>query len=308
MAQKTEAVNIVEYTLTLIFSWLVRIVPYRLAFWLGSFLGLLVYFLWPGRRRLAQKNLAEVFKDKQPAELTTLAKEVFRNVGRTLIEFIYYQNWDKEQLLTRIEVEGREYLEAALAKGKGVILLGAHFGNWEMLGLAVSAMGYKINVVARALDNPRLDRLVTQIRCKFGMAIIANTNSIKDVIKCLRKNESVGILIDQNLYENAVFVEYFGKLAATTPIVPLLAQKTEAAIIPIRMIRLAHGKHRLIIENELVMREAADRQEFVRINTTLCNQVIEKWVRQNPEQWFWVHNRWKTRPAETVDKSDTLIR
>lgn len=248
MAQKTEAINIVEYALTLIFSRLVRIAPYRLALWQGSFLGWLVYFLWPGRRRLAQKNLAAVFKDKRPAEITALSKEVFRNIGRTLVEFIYSQNWDKEQLLRHVEVEGREHLDAALAQGQGVIFLGAHFGNWEIIGLAVSALGYNLKVVARALDNPRLDRLVTRIRGKFGMAVIANANGIKNIIKCLRKNEAVGILSDQNLYENAIFVEYFGKLAATTPLVPLLAQKTGASIMPIHMIRLAQGKHRLIIE------------------------------------------------------------
>lgn len=296
MAQKTKAISIVEYALTSIFTWLIRIMPYRLALWKGSFLGLLVYYLWPGRRKLARQNLTEVFKDKQSAEVTALTKEVFRNIGRTLVEFVYSQNWDKEQLLKHIEIEGREYLDQALAKGKGVILLGAHFGNWEMLGQAVSASGYKVNVIARPLDNPLLDKIVNGIRSKFGTSIIANSDSIKDVIRILRKNELIGILIDQNLYENATFVEYFGKLAATTPIIPLLGQKTEAPVIPIHIIRLPQGKHRLVIEKELIMREAAARQEFIRINTTLCNQVIEKWVRQNPDQWFWVHNRWKTQP------------
>lgn len=254
------------------------------------------------------QNLTKAFPDKDPAEIRYIALKVYRNIGKTLIEFIAAGTWSKEWLLEQVSFAGREYLDAALAKGKGVVFLGAHFGNWELLGIALTAVGYKVNVIARPLDNPLLDKVVNDIRSKFGTWIIANSNSIKEVIRVLRKNETVGILMDQNLYENATFIDFFGELAATTPIIPLLAQKTGVAIVPIRMLRLGNNMFKVIIEPELVLKNIPDRQEYVQINTRLCNEVIEQWIKLDPEQWFWVHNRWKTRPAETVDKSDTLIR
>jgi Kdo2-lipid IVA lauroyltransferase/acyltransferase len=300
VAQKNKTTSSVEYLLVQVFSFIVVNLPYTMALSLGSALGTVVYKLWGNRNRLTQDNLALVFSDKKPAELRRMGKAVFQNIGKTLVEFIYTNNWDRSKLLARVEVQGRENLTAALGKGKGVILLAAHFGNWELLGLALSALGYKVNVVARPLDNPRLDQLVNRIRSRFGEQIIANIDGIKDVIKCLRRNEIVGILMDQNLYENAVFVEFFGKLAATTPIIPLLAQKNSAAVIPIHMVRLNNGNHRIIIEKELEMWELSSRQEYINDNTRLCNQVIERWIKQTPEQWFWVHNRWKTRPDKNL--------
>ena len=298
MAQKNKTTSSLEYLLVQLFSFIVVNLPYSMALSLGSALGTVAFKLWGKRNRLTQDNLALVYPEKKPAELRKMAQAVFQNIGKTLVEFIYTNNWDRAKLLAKIDVHGRENVKAALDKGKGVILLAAHFGNWEMMGMVMSALGYKVNVVARPLDNPRLDQLVNRIRGRFGEQIIANIDGIKDVIKCLRRNEIVGILMDQNLYENAVFVDFFDKLAATTPIIPLLAQKNNAAVIPIHMVRLNNGSHRIIIEKELEMWENSSRQEYINDNTRLCNQVIEKWIKQTPEQWFWVHNRWKTRPGK----------
>ncbi len=299
MAQKTKTVSYLEYLLVAIFICLVRFLPYRWSLRLGSGLGDLIFRLGGKRRQITSHNLAKVFPDKSPTEIKNIALKVYRNIGKTLIEFIAAGTWSKDQLLAQVSFEGKENLDAALSKGKGVVFLGAHFGNWELLGIALSALGYKVNVIARPLDNPLLDKVVNDIRSKFGTWIIANSNSIKEVIKVLRKNESIGILMDQNLYENATFVDFFGELAATTPIIPLLANKTGVAIIPIRMLRLSNHMFKVIIDPELVLKDNPDRQEYVRINTRLCNEVIEQWIKQDPEQWFWVHNRWKTRPKNS---------
>ena len=272
--------------------------PYRWALKLGSGLGTLVFKVWRKRRQITIQNLTKAFPDKNQAKIWNIAINVYRNIGKTLIEFIRAGVWSKEQLFKQVSFEGREYLDGALAKGKGVVLLSAHFGNWELLGIALSAAGYKVNVLARPLDNPLLDKVVNGIRRKFGTWIIANSNSIKDVIRVLHKNETIGILMDQNLYENATFVDFFGDLAATTPIIPLLAQKTGAAVIPIRILRLKNNQLQVIVEPEVIFQANPDREEFVRNNTRYCNEVLEQWIRQDPEQWFWVHNRWKTRPKK----------
>ncbi|MDD5492088.1 MAG: lysophospholipid acyltransferase family protein [bacterium] len=298
MAQKTKTISYLEYLLVYIFICLVRFLPYRWSLQIGSGLGALVFKVWSRRRQITIQNLAKVFPAKSSVEIRNIAIQVYRNIGKTLIEFIVAGAWSKNQLLAQVSFAGREHLDAALAKGKGVVFLGAHFGNWELLGIALTAVGYKISVIARPLDNPLLDKIVTNIRAKFGTRIMANSNSIKDVIRVLRKNESIGILMDQNLYENATFVDFFGELAATTPIIPLLAQKTGVAIVPIRMLRLNNNMFKVIIEPELVLKDIPDRQEYVRVNTRLCNEVIERWIKLDPEQWFWVHNRWKTRPGK----------
>ncbi len=298
MAQKTKAISYLEYFLVIIFILFIRSLPYRWALQVGSGLGALVFRAWGKRRQITIQNLVKAFPDKNHAEVRTIALNVYRNIGKTLIEFIRAGAWDREQLLSQVSFAGRENLDAALAKGKGVILLAAHFGNWEVLGMIASAAGYKINVLARPLDNLLLDKVVNNIRSKFGTWIITNSNSIKDVMKVLRKNESIGILMDQNLYENATFVDFFGELAATTPIIPLLSQKTGAAIIPIRLLRLKNNMFKIIIEPELKFKDIADRQEYVKVNTRRCNEVIEQWIKLDPEQWFWVHNRWKTRPLK----------
>lgn len=272
--------------------------PYRWALKLGSGLGTLVFKVWGKRRQITIVNLTKAFPDKNHAKIWNIAINVYRNIGKTLIEFIRAGVWSKEQLFKQVSFTGREYLDGALAKGKGVVLLSAHFGNWELLGIALSAAGYKVNVLARPLDNPLLDKVVNDIRRKFGTWIIANSNSIKDVIRVLHKNETIGILMDQNLYENATFVDFFGELAATTPIIPLLAQKTGAAVIPIRILRLKNNQLQVIVEPEVIFQANTDREEFVRKNTRHCNEVIEQWIRLDPDQWFWVHNRWKTRPKD----------
>lgn len=298
MAQKTKTISYIEYVVVRCFIFMVRLLPFSFALKAGRFLGSCVFRIWGRRSEIAQKNLATVFKNKSVKEIEDIAQKVFQNIGQTLIEFVSSKGWDKNELLAHFEKEGLENMEKAFSQGKGIILLTAHFDNWEVLGMALSAMGYKLNVVARPLDNPHLDGVVNQMRSRFGTKVIVNINGIKDMIKALRRNETVGILIDQNLYENAVFVDFFGKTAATTPIIPLLAQKTGAAVIPIHSLRYPGGKHKMIFEKELVMKKCVDRAEFIKENTRLCNQVVERWVWSKPELWFWVHNRWKTQPEK----------
>lgn len=303
MAQKTKAVCYLEYSVVKIVIGLFLLLPYSLALKAGAGLGTVFFKILRKRREITEHNLSRFFSTKDSAEIRAMALFVYQHLGRTLAEFIFSLQWDREQLLSFVEVEGKQYIKEALRKGKGVILLSAHFGNWELVGQVLSALGFKLNVVARPLDNPLLDRLVNTIRSMFGTKIIANVNSVREIIKALRRNECVGILIDQNLYENAVFVDFLGKTAATTPIVPLLAQKTQAAIIPVHSVRLPDDRHRIVLEKELVLQEAKERDKFVRVNTRRCNEVVERWIKEVPDQWFWVHNRWKTRPAK-VDYDD----
>jgi Kdo2-lipid IVA lauroyltransferase/acyltransferase len=280
------------------FVALVRRLPYKIALKLGKGMGTLAHRLLSRRRALTQRNLAFVFPDIESVEIGRLSKVVFQNIGKTLIESVYTAKWTKEQLLAQVEVQGREHFEKALARGRGILLLSAHYGNWEMMPMAINSLGYKLKVIARRMDNPRLDRLVNGIRARFGTEVVAGANSMKEMVRCLRRNEALGILMDLNQYENGVFADLFHKPAATTPIVPLLAKRTGAAILPIHVFRLNDGRHRIIIENELMLADIGDHRQFLEVNTRLCNQAVEKWILDNPAEWFWVHDRWKTRPPQ----------
>jgi KDO2-lipid IV(A) lauroyltransferase len=297
MVRKTRMMSSMEYGLATLFVALVRRLPYRLSQRLGAGLGSIAHRLLGNRRSLTRKNLAFVFPDRNPAQIRKLSRKAFQNIGRTLVEFVCSAGWTKEKLMAQIEIEGREHLDNALGKGSGILFLSAHFGNWELMGMAVSSLGYKLRVIARPMDNPKLDLLVNRMRANFGEGIIASVNGVKDVIRSLRRNETIGVLMDHNLRENPVFADFFHKPAATTPILPLLAKKIGAPIVPIHMVRLGDGRHRIIREKELVLQDAGDHRQYLEINTRLCNRTIESWILKDPEQWFWVHDRWKTRPG-----------
>ena len=296
LAQKSRITILLEYGLARLFAALVLCLPYKVARNFGSGIGTLAHRFLSRRRALTQRNLAFVFPEIEPVEIRQLSKAAFQNIGKTLTESIYSAKWTKEQLLAHAEVQGWEHLESALARGRGVLLISAHLGNWEVMSMTLSARGCKLTVVARRMDNPRLDPMVNRMRSHFGTVVIAGENSLKEMIRCLRRNEALGILMDLNQYQNGVFADFFHKPAATTPIAPLLARKTGAVILPVHISRLNDGRHRVTIKEELEPADIEDTRQFLAVNTRLCNKAIETVILENRSQWFWIHDRWKTRP------------
>jgi KDO2-lipid IV(A) lauroyltransferase len=192
--------------------------------------------------------------------------------------------------------ENEENLRIALARGKGVFILTAHFGNWELMSAAVTLhFGRAAAVIVRPIDYAPLDRLVSGLRARFGTEVIAKQGAMRRIISALREQKMIGILLDQNVdWYEGVFTPFMGRWACTNKGLALMAVRTGAPVVPVFSVRENDGRHRIIFEKEVPL-VIGDKTTEVEENTILFTQVIESFVRRYPDQWFWFHRRWKTR-------------
>ena len=198
-----------------------------------------------------------------------------------------------------VKAKGLERLDRALAKGNGVLALTGHVGNWELMGGYLAMKGYPINVVGAPIYDPRLDELVIKNREQSGMKYIARGSATREIIRALRRNEVIGLLIDQDTkHVEGVFVDFLGK-KAYTPVGPaILAEKTGAAVVPMGIHIQQDNTHHVEIQDELTLTKTADPEQNRINNTQLFSIAIENFVRKFPTQWVWMHRRWKTKPSD----------
>lgn len=291
----------IEYLIVLCLVKLVSIFPYKLSSDIGGLLGRIVYLLDARHRRIAIRNLQIAFPGADEKGITFIAKSSFENLGRSAAEVIHIATRKpgslQKALQDWIKVEGRNNLDWAAKRGRGILFLTAHFGNWELLGIAVAASGYPLNVIARPLDNPGIDRLLTSLRSVTGARVIPKKGVLRDMLKRLRNGEGVGVLIDQNTSRNeGVFVDFFGYPAATNRGPALIAMKSGTPVIPLFIIREGKYRHRIIYGEEIPLHRGEDMERDVVLNTERFTKVVESYIREFPGQWFWMHQRWKTRP------------
>ncbi|MFH1824689.1 MAG: lysophospholipid acyltransferase family protein [Candidatus Firestonebacteria bacterium] len=286
--------NLLEYIIFIIFAFLFRFLPFKISVSIGGFLGNLIYGLDRKHRKIAFNNLKESFKEKNNQEIKDIVKGLYRNIGKSFIEFIFLPRLNKEKLLKLIKIEGKENLEKAISKGKGVIVIVSHFGNWELVGSTCSLFGPS-SAVAFPQSNKLTDKLINKYRKSTGLKILYTGGAIKELIKSLKRKEIIGLLSDQDAGGEGVFVEFFGRPASTHRGPVVLALKTEAPVVLTFLIREKNNTHRLVIEKELDLVKTGNLEKDVKINTTKWVKILEDYVRKYPEQWFWVHRRWKTK-------------
>jgi KDO2-lipid IV(A) lauroyltransferase len=204
-------------------------------------------------------------------------------------------------LLSRVQVEGIEHLRSAMAQGKGALILTAHLGNWELLAASHVLTGFPLSVVVRLLDQPSLDRLVARFRARSLAELIDKRRAIAEVLSALRRQRMVGILLDQNASRReGVFVPFFGVPASTSKGLALLALKTGAPVVPIFIHREPDGRHRVIVDPAVPLPRTGNRERDLVEATAAFTRIIEAKVRRWPEQWLWIHRRWKTRPPSPI--------
>lgn len=273
--------------------------PWRWGLWVGRRLGDLGYWVLPGRRAVARANLERAFGGgRSRSELGRLCRESFRHLGMTVVECCALCFGSRSTLLSRVDVEGVDHLKAAAAHGRGILLLTAHLGNWELLAAAHVHTGYPLSVVVRPLDSAVLDRLVTRFRERGGVEVIPKRRALRGVREALRRGWMVGILLDQNASRReGVFVPFFGEPASTSKSLALLALWSGAPVVPVFIQREKEGRHRVTIEPAVPPPATGDREQDVLAFTTAFSQIVESRIRHSPEQWFWMHRRWRTRPA-----------
>jgi len=258
----------------------------------------LVYWLHPRLRRVGMRNLEIAFPEKARAERRRILQGAFTSLGRQLAEFCLFPRYTKENASQVILYDGFENFEAAHRRGKGVIFLTAHFGCWELSSFFHSLCGHPLYIVVRPLDNPYLNALVDRYRTLHGARSFGKQDFARGLIAATRAGESVGILMDQNAMRDAgVFVDFFGKPACTATGPARVALHTGAAVLPGFSVWDAQiGRYRLRFEPPLALVRTGDDEADATANTALFTKVIEGYVRKYPEQWLWVHRRWKTRP------------
>ena len=269
----------------------------------GAALGRIVYWLLPRLRRTGLRNLELALPEAPVEERERILRGVYRSLGWQLAEFCRMERYTRANTADWIRYEGLERFLEAEALGKGVLILTGHLGAWELSSFYHSLMGHPMGMVIRRLDNRFLDAFVNRIRCLHGNKVLHKDDFARGLITAMRAGESVGILMDTNMTPPAgEFVEFFGRLACTASGLARVALKTGAAVVPGFLLWEAsesNGKGGYVLHfGERVEIEATGNTEAdIVALTQRCTSVIEEWVRRYPEQWLWIHRRWKTRPA-----------
>ncbi|MGD9124567.1 MAG: lysophospholipid acyltransferase family protein [Desulfarculaceae bacterium] len=271
--------------------------PMALARALGRGLGKLGFSLDQRHRLIVQNNLQAAYPNCNKAWLETTAKLCFAHLGQVAMEIPHIVRLSPEQIAARTRYHGLENWEAANARNKGVMFLTGHIGNWEWTSLAV---GYKVGelcVVARPLDWPPADQMVNHWRTKTGHQIVPKANSARKLLRTLQNKGQAAVLLDQNVdWYDGVWVDFFGRPACTNKGLALLALHTGAPVVPGYALRADDGFFDVFIEPEIPLVKTGDKTKDVWQNTQNYTSALERIIRQKPEQWFWMHQRWKTKP------------
>jgi KDO2-lipid IV(A) lauroyltransferase len=272
-------------------------VPFSIAQFLGRMLGALVFMIPLSRKRAAFENILLSFNNNMgKRDAKRLLLKVFLHFGQMLFEVPHVMRLCGRNVHRYVTFEHEENLLNASRKNKGVLAFTGHVGNWELMSAAFAIHFGSGAVVARPIDFSPFDKLMRDIRTRCGMDIIPKQHSMRKLMAALKQNKTIGILLDQNVdwYEGE-FVNFLGRMACTNKGLALIAMKTGAPVVPIFSVRQGDGRYRIVIEKEVELINTGDRVRDVQDNTTLFTNIIESYVRKHPDQWFWFHNRWKTK-------------
>ncbi len=286
-----------EYALAWVLLKFVGALPRPFARAAGISIAWIIYFLHGKLRRVGLRNLELAFPEKTRHERANILRGVFTSLGRQVAEVCLFPKYTHENVSKTVVYEGFENFERALARGKGVLFLTAHLGAWELSAFAHSLYGYPLNIVMRPLDNPYLDRLTRRYRTMHGNKSV-DKDFARGLIAAMRKGETVGVLMDTNMIPSqGVFVDFFGIQACTASGIARVALKTDAAVVPgFTIWDPALKKYRLRFDSPAKLIRTGNHEADVVANTALFTKIIEDYVRRYPNQWLWVHRRWKTRP------------
>ena len=289
-----------EYRAVLLVRQVLSVLPGRVVRGLGATVGYAFYMLDRPHRRVASTNLAQSFPARTQRERDTITRQMFCHFGRLLFEMLKFSTLSDQAMRRRVEFEGEDRARHAYAQGKGVLFFTGHFGFWELHAIVHGLQLQPIGVLARALDNPHLNRLLEELRSRTGNTVIYRQGAVRRVLKTLNAGEGVAMLIDQHMHSpDAIWVDFFERPAATTSTLAALALRTGAPVVPVFALPVAGGRYRMIYEHAVEPPDA-DAPEAIREFTQRCTDVLEMYVRRNPELWLWMHRRWRDAPVADV--------
>jgi KDO2-lipid IV(A) lauroyltransferase len=286
------------YIFVLFFVKVLRSVDRLTAIRLTLLIGRIAFCLAKGARNRTIRHLTWAFgNEKSPEEIRSLAQKTFLNLAVTTADAIRLPILIEQGLNNFVTVEGFHHLEKARAKGKGTIFLSGHFGNWELLAAWVVQNGIPLKVIGRPAYDPRLDEMLVDVRNKAGYTNIPRGKGTKEIVRSLKRGYALGLLIDQDTRVKGVFVDFFDRPAHTATGPVILSQKFGAPIVPI-FIRLREDlTYHVYCGEELSLENTGDKERDLIVNTQKCSDVYERIIRRFPDQWVWMHQRWKKQRA-----------
>ncbi len=298
MQQRGFARTYVEYAIAWLLLKCVGLLPRPIALKTGQAFGALARMVLPHLRRRAGVNLLLAFPDLSENERERIERGAFRNLGRLLGEISRFPRLNRDNISSIVAYEGLENYLNAKAQGRGVILLTGHIGAWELSVYAHSIYGHPMSFLARRVDNPLVERLAENYRARYGNRSIDKKGSVREVLKTLKSGGVVGILADLNSSrEEGVFCDFFGVQACTTGGAATLALRTGAVVLPGYLVWDEPARiHRLHFEQPIETIDTGNQKEDVLANTARYTKALETIIRRRPDQWLWIHRRWRTRP------------
>ncbi|MFH1359786.1 MAG: lysophospholipid acyltransferase family protein [Candidatus Omnitrophota bacterium] len=281
-------------------TWILTRLPYGLVKIIARGMMAIGFRLTVKQRRIAMESLhIALGAEKSEKELKKIYRDCFENVGRSMIEMIYFMA-HPDMIKERVTFEGKNHLDEALAQGKGVVAISAHFGNFPLMLLRLVQEGYKTNAIMRATRDEKIEEYFQNLRTRMGLHTIYSLPRkacVDESLKVLRNNEFLFIPLDQNFGSGGgVFVDFFGQQAATATGPVVFSMRTGAPLLPVFMVRQKDDTHKILIEPPLNLIENQDDKETIYVNTARITSIIEQYIRRYPEEWGWMHRRWKSKP------------
>ncbi len=288
----------VQYIALRLIALFFRLLPFFLARLIGQGIGILFWALFPSKRHTALVNLELVFGDSMSREeKQRLIRRNLRHFGATVAETLCLPRIHAGNFLKYVEWDNVGQFYEGLKQGRGLILVTAHYGNWEIMNHAIGYMNLPLSAMARPVDNPLVDRYIEKIRGLSGNRVLFKHRSIRRVFKTLEENRIVGIVNDQDVHDhNGIFVDFFNRPASTTPMPAALAYRTGAPIITGYSIPLGRGRYLLRFQNLIHADREADKDAEIARITRELNERLERQIRDGPDWWMWIHKRYKTTP------------
>jgi len=301
--------NYFEYYLARIMAAFIGWLPYEGALAFGRGLGAFVYYCVPIRKKVVFDNLIRSFPEKGMEEIVEIARATYRNFGMNLIEFVRMPRLGVGGLEKRIRFVPQDLLPKARERGKGVICLSAHFGNWEMLAAAIPLMGCPVVAIAKDQRNPLVNEYILKNRSEMGIELVTPGIAVRGVLRALKENKFILLLADQDAHREGLFVDFLQRPSSTAPGPAMFALKTGAPLIFCTTVRNPHGFHTVYLEEVDHSDLDGATDENLHELTQRHARILERVVREHPEHWFWMHKRWKTKPpaAYVENSSDQAV-
>lgn len=274
---------------------MLNVLPRRLRYAIGAFIGETGWILLPRRRRdMAIRNIMHGLSVSRD-EAWQIARDSSTRFGRMFIEVFFASKLNAENIHEYIRFSGKEHLDDALAHGKGVILATAHTGNWELMGAALAIHGYPIVGIAQKQHSSGMDKFINEQRTAPGMEVVYKSE-VRDMVRLMAKGKIVGLLMDQDARDGGIFVDFLGRPSSTPPGPAAIARLCNAPIVPAFITEEQPGHHAICFHPAVWIEKTADRNTDLRQVTQQLSDIIEQHIRTYPHEWFWLHNRWKTEP------------